>query len=71
VSPSISRDSGLGLNMRYDDGELKVQNVGDLDMGMDMGKYAIYGVQFQVRNVAAITSPTMHHSFRASSPDLK
>ena len=46
---SVPIDLSKGFRIRpevmwYDDGELKVQNVGDLDMG----KYAIYGVQFQV-----------------------
>jgi hypothetical protein len=46
---SIPIDLAKGFRIRpelmwYDDGELKIKNVGDLDNG----KYAIYGVQFQV-----------------------
>jgi glucose-6-phosphate 1-dehydrogenase len=35
------------------------------------GPDAVKQLQNPLRNVAAITSPTMHHSFRPSSPDLK
>jgi hypothetical protein len=46
---SVPIDLAKGFRIRpevmwYDDGELKIENVGNLDNG----KYAIYGVQFQV-----------------------
>ncbi len=46
---SVPIDAAKGFRIRpevmwYDDGELKIRNVGNLDNG----KYAIYGVQFQV-----------------------
>jgi len=46
---SVPIDLAKGFRIRpevmwYDDGELKIENVGNLDNG----KYAIYGVQFQI-----------------------
>ena len=46
---SVPIDLAKGFRVRpevmwYDDGELKIENVGNLDNG----KYAIYGVQFQI-----------------------
>ena len=46
---SVPIDLAKGFRIRpevmwYDDGELKIENVGNFDNG----KYAIYGVQFQV-----------------------